>query len=61
VLLNAAAGLYVSDQEPTFEQGVERATAALRSGAGRAALERLRSAAPGRGVDVMKPIDILSP
>ncbi len=61
VLLNAAAGLYVSDQELTFEQGVERATAALRSGAGRAALERLRSAAPGRGVDVIKPIDILSP
>jgi anthranilate phosphoribosyltransferase len=47
VLLNAAAGLYVSERGWTFEESVERATVALESGAGREALERVRRAAPG--------------
>jgi anthranilate phosphoribosyltransferase len=47
VLLNAAAGLYVSGRGWTFEESVERARAALESGAGWQALERLRRAAPG--------------
>ena len=47
VLLNAAAGLYVSGQGWTFEEAVGRATAALESGAGLEALGRLRRAAPG--------------
>ena len=47
VLLNAAAGLYVSGRGWTFEESVERATHALQSGAGREVLERLRRAAPG--------------
>jgi len=46
VLLNAAAGLYVSGRGWTFEESVERATAALQTGAGHEALERLRRAAP---------------
>jgi anthranilate phosphoribosyltransferase len=46
VLLNAAAGLYVSGEDWSFEQAVERATHSLHSGAGREALERLRRAAP---------------
>ena len=47
VLLNAAAGLYVSGAGWTFQQAVERATRALESGAGMRVLERLRRAAPG--------------
>jgi anthranilate phosphoribosyltransferase len=47
VLLNAAAGLYVSGRGWTFEASVERATVALESGAGREVLERVRRAAPG--------------
>jgi anthranilate phosphoribosyltransferase len=46
VLLNAAAGLYVSEEGWTFEQAVGRATTALESRAGRETLERLRHAAP---------------
>jgi anthranilate phosphoribosyltransferase len=46
VLLNAAAGLYVSNEGWTFHQAVERARLALDSGAGAEALERLRRAAP---------------
>jgi anthranilate phosphoribosyltransferase len=46
VLLNAAAGLYVSRAGWTFEQAVERATHALDSGAGMEVLKRLRRAAP---------------
>jgi anthranilate phosphoribosyltransferase len=42
VLLNAAAGLYVSGRAGSFEEAVERATRALESGAALAALERLR-------------------
>jgi anthranilate phosphoribosyltransferase len=44
VVLNAAAGLYVSGGGWTFEEAVERATDALESGAAAAALERLRQA-----------------
>lgn len=44
VLLNAAAAVYVSGLVETFGAGVERATAALESGAGLAALTRLRAA-----------------
>ena len=44
VLLNAAAGLYVSGGGWTFEESVERATEALDKGAALAALERLRQA-----------------
>jgi anthranilate phosphoribosyltransferase len=46
VLLNAAAGLYVSGRGWTFEESVERAKAALESGAAGEALERLRHTAP---------------
>ena len=46
VLLNAAAGLYVSGAGWTFEQAVERSTRALESGAGMEVLQRLRRAAP---------------
>ena len=42
VLLNAAAGLYVSGGGWTFEEAVARATDSLESGAAAAALERLR-------------------
>jgi anthranilate phosphoribosyltransferase len=44
VLLNAAAALYVSRNGWTFGESVERARAALESGAGAAVLARLRSA-----------------
>ena len=44
VVLNAAAALYVSGGGWTFEESVERATAALDDGAALAALERLRRA-----------------
>jgi anthranilate phosphoribosyltransferase len=44
VLLNAAAGLYVSGGGWTFEEAVERATHSLESGAAAEALERLRRA-----------------
>jgi anthranilate phosphoribosyltransferase len=46
VLLNAAAGLYVSGRGWTFEEAAERAKRALDSGAAIEALERLRRAAP---------------
>ena len=45
VLLNAAAGLYVSGGGCTFEESVERARGSLESGAAASALERLRRAA----------------
>ena len=48
VVLNAAAGLYVSGRGWTFEQAAQRAKSALESGAGMDVLERLRRAA-GRG------------
>jgi anthranilate phosphoribosyltransferase len=44
VLLNAAAGLYVSGGGWTFEESVERARESLESGAAALALERLRRA-----------------
>ncbi|HET7631052.1 MAG TPA: anthranilate phosphoribosyltransferase [Gemmatimonadaceae bacterium] len=44
VLLNAAAALYVAALAPTYEEGLAQAEAAIRSGAGLDALERLRSA-----------------
>jgi anthranilate phosphoribosyltransferase len=44
VLLNAAAGLYVSGGGGTFELSVERARNSLESGAAASALERLRRA-----------------
>jgi anthranilate phosphoribosyltransferase len=46
VLLNAAAAIYVAGSADTFEKGVELAETALRDGAARDALERLRGAAP---------------
>jgi anthranilate phosphoribosyltransferase len=46
VLLNAAAAIYVAGSADTFEKGAELAEAALRDGAARDALERLRRAAP---------------
>jgi len=46
VLLNAAAGLYVSGRGWTLEESVERATRALENGAGMGVLERLRRAVP---------------
>ena len=46
VVLNAAAAIYVSGDDESFDTAVERARVALDSGAGLAALERLRSAAP---------------
>ena len=45
-LLNAGAALYVAGLAPTYGAGVTRAAAALASGAGLAALERLRRASP---------------
>ncbi|HEU4525680.1 MAG TPA: anthranilate phosphoribosyltransferase [Gemmatimonadales bacterium] len=48
VLLNAAAGLYVSGGEGTFELSVERARNSLESGAAASALERLRRASVAR-------------
>jgi anthranilate phosphoribosyltransferase len=50
VLLNAAAALYVSGHDWTMGESAERARAALESGAGLAALERLRQAAPREAV-----------
>lgn len=44
VVLNAAAAVYVSGSVSTFAEGVDRARGALESGAGLAALERLRNA-----------------
>ncbi len=44
VVLNAAAALYVGGAAGSYEEGVEQARAAVRSGAGVAALERLRAA-----------------
>ncbi len=46
VLLNAGAAVYVAGLASTFEDGLDRARAALESGAARAALERLRRASP---------------
>jgi anthranilate phosphoribosyltransferase len=46
VLLNAAAGLYVAGAADTFGGAVELAERAVRDGAARGALERLRRAAP---------------
>ncbi len=48
VLLNAAAGLYVSANGWSFEEAVERATASLESGAAATVLSRVRKAAPRR-------------
>jgi anthranilate phosphoribosyltransferase len=44
VLLNAGAAIYVAGLVDTFGEGIARAAAALSSGAGMAALERLRRA-----------------
>lgn len=44
VLLNAAAAIYVSGLAATYAEGITRAAAALASGAGLSALERLRRA-----------------
>lgn len=44
VVLNAAAAVYVSGRVSTFAQGVDEANKALASGAGLAALDRLREA-----------------
>jgi anthranilate phosphoribosyltransferase len=44
VVLNAAAALYVAGLVDTFAEGIARAAAALASGAGLTALERLRRA-----------------
>ncbi len=46
VLLNAAAGLYVSERGWSFEEAVEGATASLDGGGAADALQRLRRAAP---------------
>jgi anthranilate phosphoribosyltransferase len=48
VLLNAAAALYVSGNGWSFEESVDRAASALKSGAGAKVLARLRAAAPAR-------------
>lgn len=44
VVLNAAAAIYAGGKTPTFDEGVEVARAAITTGAGLAALERLRAA-----------------
>jgi anthranilate phosphoribosyltransferase len=44
VVLNAAAAIYVAGLVATYAEGITRATAALDSGAGLRALERLRGA-----------------
>jgi anthranilate phosphoribosyltransferase len=44
VLLNAGAAIYVSGLAATYAEGITRAAAALASGAGLSALERLRRA-----------------
>lgn len=46
VLLNAAGAIYVAGLAPSYGAGLDVARAALRSGAGSAALARLRGAAP---------------
>jgi anthranilate phosphoribosyltransferase len=46
VLLNAGAAVYVAGLAVSYAEGVRRAAAAVDSGAGRAALERLRRASP---------------
>jgi anthranilate phosphoribosyltransferase len=46
VLLNAAGAIYVSGMAATYEAALEVARKALNSGAGSAALARLRAAAP---------------
>jgi anthranilate phosphoribosyltransferase len=46
VLLNAAGAIYVSGIAQTYQTALEIARAALKSGAGTAALTRLRAAAP---------------
>jgi anthranilate phosphoribosyltransferase len=46
VLLNAAGAIYVSGKAANYAAGLDIARRALRSGAGSAALERLRAAAP---------------
>jgi len=46
VLLNAAGAIYVSGMAPTYEEALNIARKALKSGAGSAALARLRAAAP---------------
>lgn len=48
VLLNAAAGLYVSANAWSFEEAVERATLSLESGAAASVLLKVRKAAPRR-------------
>jgi anthranilate phosphoribosyltransferase len=48
VVLNAAAGLYVSGRGWTFEEAAQRARSTLESGAGRDVLERLRRTAGTR-------------
>jgi anthranilate phosphoribosyltransferase len=48
VLLNAAAALYVSANNWSFEEAVERATTSLDRGAAAEVLARLREAAPSR-------------
>ena len=47
-LLNAAAALYVSGNGWSFEESVERGKQSLEKGAAAEALQRLRTAAPGR-------------
>ncbi len=49
VLLNAAAALYVSGNDWTLEESVERARRAMDDGAGAEVLARLRAAAPLSG------------
>jgi len=44
VIMNAGAAIYVSGREPTIDKATLAAAAALRGGAGFAALERLRAA-----------------
>ena len=44
VIMNAGAAIYVSGREPTIDKATLAAAAALRDGAGFAALERLRAA-----------------
>ncbi|HEY2851100.1 MAG TPA: hypothetical protein VGI97_14570, partial [Gemmatimonadaceae bacterium] len=46
VLLNAAGAVYVAGKAPDFKAALAVARKALNSGAGSAALERLRAAAP---------------
>jgi anthranilate phosphoribosyltransferase len=48
VLLNAAAALYVSGNNWSLDEAVEKARSSLSSGAGAQVLARLRKAAPRR-------------